>query len=107
MRQLSFVSLAPSPCSQSLLLQSLTIILVRGGCRTPRSAPTSVAASIWSETLRYPEPTREFRAESDDNTHATATVQRLVVPDGVRVGDVREQGLVGTFFQPLGPHPAV
>jgi len=73
---------------------------------------------FWSMTARDPTPvvTRsrdslhvKLTAETNDTIPASATVQRLVVPDGVTVRDVRQQGLVGTFFQPLGPgpHPAV
>ena len=97
----------------------------RGRVDLERDAPISGTYSgvdsmglFWSMTSDDPTPTVtrtrdalhvKLRAESDNTTHAMASVQRLVVPDGVRARDVREQGLVGTFFQPpgAGPHSAV
>lgn len=48
-------------------------------------------------------------AEVDGQTVASATVERLLLADGVRGTDVRERGLAGRLFLPPGPgpHPAV
>jgi dienelactone hydrolase len=97
----------------------------RGRIDLERDAPVTGTYSgrdpmglFWSMTSDDPTPTVtrtrealliELLAESDDSARATAAVRRLVVPDGVSVRDVREQGVIGTFFQPPGPgpHPAV
>jgi dienelactone hydrolase len=44
-------------------------------------------------------------AEAGEQRTATATIERLVLPDGVSVRDVEEQGLVGKIFRPAGPGP--
>jgi dienelactone hydrolase len=48
-------------------------------------------------------------AEVDGAIEATATLERLVVPDGLVQMRVREHGLVGAFFRPNGdgPYPPV
>jgi hypothetical protein len=82
----------------------------RGRVDLERDAPISGTYSgvdsmglFWSMTSDDPTPTVtrtrdalhvKLRAESDNTTHAMASVQRLVVPDGVRACDVRERGAV-------------
>jgi dienelactone hydrolase len=48
-------------------------------------------------------------ADASAGRSATATVERLLIPDGVSVRDVQEHGVVGRMFVPsgAGPFPAV
>jgi dienelactone hydrolase len=44
-------------------------------------------------------------AEAGPGRVATATIERLLIPDGVSARDVEEQGVVGRMFRPSGPGP--
>jgi hypothetical protein len=44
-------------------------------------------------------------AEASAGRSATATVERLLIPDGVSMRDVEEHGVVGRMFVPRGPGP--
>lgn len=48
-------------------------------------------------------------AEVDARELGNTVVERFLVGDGVRVSQVRDDGLYGTFFEPAGegPHPAI
>jgi dienelactone hydrolase len=50
-----------------------------------------------------------FRVEREGVVIATASCQRQVMPPAVRSRDIRDDGLVGEFFEPTGtgPHPAL
>jgi dienelactone hydrolase len=67
---------------------------------TPRPASSQAVA------LNPPPQPWELRAESGGLTLATDTVWRRAVKAGIRVTRVRDQGLVGTFYQPVGSTPA-
>jgi hypothetical protein len=48
-------------------------------------------------------------AERSGEAIASAAAERVVVPDGVVMSEIRDRGLVGVFFRPPGegPYPAV